>query len=206
MKSFTSCRIQSDFSALATLASTSNLDLRRVIPVENISSPSIDLLKGVCQITDAQEEDNEDEVMVGPMEDNTNSNKDWRDEIKLYIRDGKVPEDRWVARRLIARSAHYIVNKGELYRWSTSRMLMRCIHGDDIWKVLNETHDGADRNHYGGRSLALKIKKLGFIWLTMISDCQKYAAKCKACQHHGPMKHVPTEYFSSATIEYPFMR
>lgn len=40
----------------------------------------------------------------------------------------------------------------------------------------------------------------------MLSDCEKYAMKCDACQRHGPMKLVPTEDYSSAMIAYPFMR
>lgn len=40
----------------------------------------------------------------------------------------------------------------------------------------------------------------------MLSDCEKYAAEYDACQRHGPMKLVPTEDYSSATIAYPFIR
>lgn len=38
-----------------------------------------------------------------------------------------------------------------------------------------ETHDGAEENYSEGRVLALKIKKLGYYWPTMITNYEKYA-------------------------------
>ncbi|CAA7040695.1 unnamed protein product [Microthlaspi erraticum] len=37
---------------------------------------------------------------------------------------------------------------------------------------MTETHEGASGNHAGGRSLALKIKKIGYFWPTMVGDCK----------------------------------
>lgn len=136
----------------------------------------------------------------------SDKDEDWRTEIKLYIYDGEVPKDKWATRWLKSRSAHYIMLDGELFRWNASKELMHCVHGDKVRNFLIESHDGTGGNHSGGRSLALKIKKLDFLWPTMISDCEKYAAKCDACQCHSLMMHGLTEIFSSARTAYPFMR
>lgn len=87
---------------------------------------------------------------------------DWRHDIKMYITDGDVPEDQWAAWRLKIRSVHYILLSGELFRWSPLRMLLNCIHGEEVEKVMAETHEEARANHYGGRALEMKIKRQGF--------------------------------------------
>ncbi|XP_019091135.1 PREDICTED: uncharacterized protein K02A2.6-like [Camelina sativa] len=69
-----------------------------------------------------------------------------------------------------------------------------------------EMHEGEGGNHSGGRALALKIKKDGHYWPTMMADCETFAAKCEACQCHGPMRHVPPELLNTVTAPYPFMR
>lgn len=80
--------------ALATLASTSDHDLR-IIMVENIAPPSIYLSKGVCQITKAPAENNDAEAIAEPMDEGVEPDKDWRDEIRLYITNGVLPKDKW---------------------------------------------------------------------------------------------------------------
>lgn len=41
---------------------------------------------------------------------------------------------------------------------------------------MEETHEGDGKNHSGVRALALKIKKDGQYWPTMLADCETYAA------------------------------
>ncbi|KAG7528248.1 Integrase catalytic core [Arabidopsis suecica] len=47
---------------------------------------------------------------------------------------------------------------------------------------------------------------MGYYWPTMITDCVKFAQRCKRCQLHAPMIHQPSELFSSISAPYPFMR
>src|SRR5690606_28507626 len=72
--------------------------------------------------------------------------------------------------------------------------------------VMTETHEGAAGNHTRGRSLALKVKSLGFFWPTMNSDCEEYARRCDMCQRHAKTIHCPTEKLRTLTAPYPFMR
>ena len=71
---------------------------------------------------------------------------------------------------------------------------------------MGEVHHGLCGNHSSGRSLAFKIKRLGYYWPTMITDCAKYAQRCLKCQQHAPLIHQPSELLSSVTAPYPFMR
>ncbi|XP_024016289.1 uncharacterized protein LOC112089766 [Eutrema salsugineum] len=134
------------------------------------------------------------------------SAEDWTAELREYLLNGKVPEDKWAARHLKVRAAHYTMHKDKLYCWSASGVLLACVSGNDIVEIMREIHEGSGGNHSGGRSLALKIKKASYFWPTMNADCEKFVMKCDKCQRHGPMINVPTELLQTSTAPYPFMR
>ncbi|KFK44313.1 hypothetical protein AALP_AA1G241900 [Arabis alpina] len=154
--------------ALASLATSSDSDLKRIIPVETIPDPSIDLPCGASRmsviINDSEvggiedEPDRIDQVDQAVQNDHTDSTDhpdqtdqiDWRDEISNYIKDRKVPEDKWAARRLKSKSAHYVVMGGKLYKWSAAGVLLQCVIGDTISAIMTETHEGEGGNHSGG--------------------------------------------------------
>ncbi|CAA7037176.1 unnamed protein product [Microthlaspi erraticum] len=145
--------------------------------------------------------------MCEPMDKETEPTyDDWQTELKLYINNGRVPRDKWAARRLKARASHYVLVRDTLYRYSMSGALFTCVSGQEVQNVMKETHEGASGNHSGGRSLALKIKKHGMFWPTMIPDCEKFVARCKKRQRHAPIIHQPSELLSASTAPYPFMR
>ncbi|CAA7017574.1 unnamed protein product [Microthlaspi erraticum] len=86
----------SEADALAALASKTESALRRVIPVETIDEPSIKLPKGTVVMAISQEEE-EDENFTN---DESAEHKSWQDEIRNYLINDAVPEERWTARRL----------------------------------------------------------------------------------------------------------
>ncbi|WZZ27195.1 hypothetical protein YC2023_010596 [Brassica napus] len=61
-------------------------------------------------------------------------------------------------------------------------------------------------SHCGGRSLAIRIKKLGYFWPTIADDSEQFALKCDKCQRHAPMIHQPTQKLSTISSPYPFMK
>ncbi|KAG7536468.1 Ribonuclease H-like superfamily [Arabidopsis suecica] len=180
--------------ALAALASTSDPDLRRVIPVESIDRPSIEGIESVNFVCQRAAPD--------PIDDPD----DWRLAIRDFLSDGIVPPDKWEARRLRAKASKYTLWREHLLRYSASGIVLSCLHKADAADVMKETHEGAGGNHSGGRSLALKIKKLGYYWPTMISDCKDFVLKCEQCQRHAPVIHQPTELMKAGVAPYPFMR
>ncbi|XP_024004829.1 uncharacterized protein LOC112081985 [Eutrema salsugineum] len=232
--------------ALAALATNSDPDLRRTIPIAAIERPSIEHDPNCNIITrrrdyEAQpnrappltrktkpkevipdrendtdelndnEPESEDEsegqhVPINIEAGEEDEPEDWSLEIVGYIGDGTVPADKWAARRLKARAARYVVIKGTLLRRDASGVLLTCVHGNDIAEVMQKIHEGEGGNHSGARSLAFKIKKAGYYWPTMLSDCEKYTARCEKCQRHGPMINLPTELLMTSTAPYPFMR
>ncbi|KAG7559073.1 Aspartic peptidase domain superfamily [Arabidopsis thaliana x Arabidopsis arenosa] len=206
--------------ALAVLASTSDPDLRRIIPVESIDQPSIDLPIAASAPPAPAIGPNVHPIVYSLNEPTASTrsastqivlpadpvDSDWQTEIRNYIADGIVPADKWAARRLRARSAQYTLLDGNLCRWNAAGVLLSCLSGDETLQVMREIHEGAGGNHSGGRALALRIRKHGHYWPTMISDCERFVARCKKCQRHAPIIHAPTELLRTATPPYPFMR
>jgi len=193
--------------ALAALASNTNPDLRRTIPIESIAKPSIELSSSTCVIVDpVTAMDSNIDATDAPGIEVDPEPSYWLDPIKLYIAYGEVPTDRWEARRLKTMAVNYIVVDGGLYRRSATRAFLTCVDQKEATTIMKETHNEDCGNHSGGRALALKIKKNGHYWPTMLADCEAYAAKCEQCQRHGLMKNVPPEILHSITTPYPFIR
>ncbi|XP_018453716.2 uncharacterized protein LOC108824836 [Raphanus sativus] len=191
--------------ALAALASSSDPGLKRVIPVEFIEHPSI----GPPVIINLIQDDNEEEIAVEseetPEQNEYGCDSPWLEAIRAYIIDGKLPPEKWAARKIRTQATRYVTVDGEIYKWKFSGPLMTCLEGHKARKVMEEVHSGCCGNHSGGRSLAIKIKRHGYYWPTMIGDCEKFTRKCEKCQRHAPTIRQHAEELSSITSPYPFM-
>ncbi|CAE5959511.1 unnamed protein product [Arabidopsis arenosa] len=248
--------------ALAALASTSDPELKRIIPVECITERSIKTDKEVLVVTRsraAARERGEPEVELPPVkrrkskkhnkepdilpetvietkplieddhpEPDLEPNEhpepeprvfheidqipakdwgaDWREPIKHYITTGELPKNKWQARKMRIVSAKFCLSKDTLYKRGVSDPYLLCIFGPEVEIVVREVHEGLCGSHASGRAMAFKIKRMGYYWPTMITDCVKFAQRCKRCQLHAPLIHQPSELFSSISAPYPFMR
>ncbi|XP_013632894.1 PREDICTED: uncharacterized protein LOC106338470 [Brassica oleracea var. oleracea] len=159
--------------ALAAPGSKLRDQVKRTIPIHRIEKPSIDIPTDQTLVAPVIEPATPDDDGFGP---------DWRTEFIDYLSKGELPTEKWAAHRLKTRSAHYVVLDDELHRWTASKVLLKCIHGDETARVMAETHEGAGGNHSGGRALAIKVRSLGFFWPTMNADCESYARSCDKCQ------------------------
>ncbi|KAG7588540.1 Ribonuclease H-like superfamily [Arabidopsis suecica] len=143
------------------------------------------------------------------LKDNTSANDwgaDWRVPLKNFILNGELPSNKWQARKLRIISAKYCIIKESLYKRGVSDPYLLCIFGPEVEIVTSEVHEGLCGSHSSGRAMAFKIKRLGYFWPTMISDCIDYAKRCKKCHMHAPLIHQPSEFLSSISALYPFMR
>ncbi|XP_056854988.1 uncharacterized protein LOC130509719 [Raphanus sativus] len=132
--------------------------------------------------------------------------EDWRIPITQYILEGKTPPNKWEARKLKALSARYCVTESVLLKRSISGPYLKCVHGLVAMRLMKEMHDGSCGNHSGGRALAIRIKRQGYFWPTIIADCEAYSSSCDKCQRHAPIIHQPAEKLSNISAPYPFMR
>ena len=61
-------------------------------------------------------------------------------------------------------------------------------------------------NHIGARTLAGKVLREGYYWPTMLRDATDLVRKCKICQEHAKISHLPSEPLTSVTSPWPFQQ
>ncbi|KAJ9536787.1 hypothetical protein OSB04_un000011 [Centaurea solstitialis] len=131
----------------------------------------------------------------------------WSLDIWNYLKYDQLPEDKMEARKTRSRASRYTIFEDQLYRRSTTGLLLRCITSKlRINQILQEMHDGECGNHTGGRSLANRISRQGYYWPTLREDAITYVQRCDACQKHSSMVHRPSEPLHSVLVPWPFMR
>ena len=123
--------------ALAKLATASQEDLDRRVPVEHLMEPLINV--------------NSDEVLP------VMTVPSWMDPIWDYLLNGTLLSDRKEASKLRVKSARFIILRGTLYKRAFSAPLLKCIGKEDANYVLREVQEGICGNHIGARTLARKV-------------------------------------------------
>ena len=159
--------------ALAKLATTSQEDLDRLIPVEHFLEPSVSV--------------NDEEVS------SVMSESSWMDPIWDYLVDRILPSDLKEASKLRMRSARFSIHCGTLYKRGFSTPILKCVGKKDANYVLREMHEGIYDNHIGAKTLAAKTLRQGYYWPTMLKDATELVKKCKVCQEHAQISHLPSE-------------
>ena len=171
---------------MAKLATASQEDLGRLIPVEHLPEPSVNI----------------DNREVSPVM----SEPSWMDPIWDYLVEGTLPSDPKEASKLRARSARFTIHRGTLYKRGFSTPILKCVGKEDANYILKEVHEGICGNHIGARTLAGKTLRQGYYWPTMLKDTTELVRKCKVCQEHAKISHLPSEPLTSITIPWPFLQ
>jgi ribonuclease HI len=149
--------------ALATLASVLSADFKRFIPIETLTTPSIDQPANYINA-----------ITVGPC---------WMDPYVTYLKEGVLPEQKKEAEIIRRKAARFWLSKDlKLYRRSFSGPYLLCVHPDVIEDLLYEIHEGICGSHTGGRSLAHRALTQGYWWPYMQKDAVDYVRKCDKCQ------------------------
>ena len=78
------------------------------------------------------------------------------DDIVIYLKDDRLPEDRDLARKVRYHAEHYFLLNDKLYKRGISTPLLHSLNDEEARCVLSEIHDGVCGNHSGGQSLAHK--------------------------------------------------
>ena len=157
---------------LATLAASLTEEMPRLIKVELVAEPSINVVVGVLLITTAD-----------PC---------WIDPIIDFLAEDRVPADEKEAEKVCrATTQYWLLTYRKLYRRSFEGPYLQCLHLSKIEELLIEFHEGVCGNHLGGHSLAHQAITRGFWWPRMQKDAIEYARKCEQCQKHAPMIHQP---------------
>ena len=158
----------------------------RRIPVEHLLEPLINI--------------NSEEIfllMIAPS---------WMDPIWEYLLNETLPSDPNEASKLRTRSSRFALLQGTLYKRGFSTPLLKCIRKEDANYVLREVHEGVCGNHIGARTLARKILRKAYYWPTMLKEATELVRKCKICQEHAKISHLPSEPLTSIISPRPFQQ
>ncbi|XP_059654611.1 uncharacterized protein LOC132301369 [Cornus florida] len=161
---------------LAISTSSSNEDLTRIVPIDVLDEPSINLPQEIIVIP------------VVPRETY------WIDPLEAYLKHGVLPNQKFEAPKLRLTTAKYAIVNNQLYRKSVSGPYLKCLSPTEALVVLKQIHDGDCGNHSGGRSLAHKVLTQGYFWPYLAQNAEEYTRRYDKCQRHGPMKHQRAEY------------
>ena len=93
--------------------------------------------------------------------------ENWMTPIVVYLKDGRLQEDKNEARKLKIRAAKYVLIDEVLYKQGFSHPYLRCLSLDESNYLLREVHEGACENHSGARALVHKVVRVGYYWPTI---------------------------------------
>lgn len=96
--------------------------------------------------------------------------EDLRTPIMRYLTTGWLPEDKTEAKKLVRCASWFIIINDDLFKRGFSTPLLKCLPKDRAAYVLAEIHEGSCGHHPGGRSLARKVLRAGYYWLTLERD------------------------------------
>lgn len=103
-----------------------------------------------------------------------------------YIKTGELSEDRVEAHWLQLRAVRHILINEHLYKWGFALPLLKCVTPEEGKEIMKDIHEGIYGNQKGGQSLAYKIIRQGYFWLTLKKDALAYVKSCLRCQIFAP--------------------
>ena len=125
---------------------------------------------------------------------------DWRVPIVAYLRDPSVMTDRKIWRVVFK----YTLVNDELYRRTSSGVLLKCLGPDDSVLSMAEVHEGICGTHQSAPKMKSLLRRAGFYWPSMMSDCFKYYKGCQECQQFGDLQLVPAALMHPIIKPWPF--
>ena len=106
--------------------------------------------------------------------------KPWFYDIQKFIEERKYPEkanskEKYALRVLVR---NYASHDGVLYKKRLNGTQLRCIKKDKVEKVMREIHAGVYGSHMNGITLAKKIVRQGYYWMSIEKDCIQIVRQC----------------------------
>ncbi|XP_027362468.1 uncharacterized protein LOC113870068 [Abrus precatorius] len=101
-------------------------------------------------------------------------------------------------------AAKYILLGTELYKRGISTLMLKCLDENQAGYVIRKIHEGIWGTYSGERTMAAKILRARYFWLTLSKDCDIFVKKCIPCQQHGPHIHQHADTIHPITSPWPF--
>ncbi|XP_015054837.1 uncharacterized protein LOC107001216 [Solanum pennellii] len=131
----------------------------------------------------------------------------WYFDIKKYLESGIYPESaKFKQKKSIYRMALNFFLSGEILNNLTLDLdLLKCIDGVEAAKLIEQIHAGVCGMHMIRLTLARKILRAGYFWMTMEHDCCKFVQKCHKGQVHGDLIRVPPHELNAMSSPWLFV-
>jgi len=94
----------------------------------------------------------------------------------------------------------------DLYKRGYDQPLLKCVTVEQAQYIIKELHEGICGYHSGARTMAARVLRAGYFWLTIEVDCQDYVRKFKPCQKHGNLIHQKQEQLHHILSPWPFAK
>ncbi|XP_075086303.1 uncharacterized protein LOC142169010 [Nicotiana tabacum] len=106
--------------------------------------------------------------------------KPWYYDVKTFLETREYRENATNSQKRALRSLenHFFLNREVLYRRTPDMGLLRCVDAAEATRLLEERHIGTCRPHMNSFTLAKKIVRAGYFWITLESDSIRYVQKC----------------------------
>lgn len=140
------------------------------------------------------------------IEEKVSNKKPWFYDIKRYLETQEYPSgisltDKKYLRRL---SAKFFLSGSTLYKRNHDMVLLHCVDQSESDSIIKEIHEGTFGTHANGHTMARKILRAGYYWLTIEHDCIQYARTCHKCQIYADKIHVSASPLNVMTTPCPF--
>ncbi|XP_070039435.1 uncharacterized protein [Nicotiana tomentosiformis] len=131
--------------------------------------------------------------------------KPWYYDIKRFLESREYPENATNNQKRALRRLenHFFLNGQVLYRTPDLGHL-RCVDAAEATKLLEEIHARMCAPHMNGFTLAKKILRAEYFWMTMERDSIHYVQKCHQCQIHGDFIRIPPNELNVMGSPWPF--
>jgi len=83
-------------------------------------------------------------------------------------------------------------------------VLLRCEDAKEEELILKEVHEGTFGTHMNGHSMARKILRAGYFWLTMENDYSIHVRRCLKCQKYADNINVSLTALNVLFAPWPF--
>lgn len=138
--------------------------------------------------------------------DEVQDDKPWFYDIKRYLEKQEYPEgatiyDKKTLRKL---STRFFLSGDVLYKRNHDSVLLRCMDRHDADIIIKEIHEGLFGTHFSGHTMAKRILRAGYYWMTMENGCHLHARSCHKCQIYVDKMHVPPVPLNVLTYPWPF--
>jgi hypothetical protein len=157
-------RGENEHADLLAKSAAHGLPLPSKVFFETIKAPSVELMERAV-------------LTISPVH-----SEDWRTEIVSFLEGNCISDDEAYIKRMEARTRHYVIVEGELYKQGVFSTLLKCLSRTEGQKLRKEIHAGLCGAHIWSKPLLGKVFRQGFYWPKATSDAANLVQKCENCQ------------------------